>query len=74
MEPAPDPKKSKPFSPYLKYSNLALQLFGVVGLSAWGGYKLDQYLGFTFPVFLLSLVLISFAGMMFMVYRSFNKE
>lgn len=74
MEPVPDPKKSKPFNSYLKYGNLTVQLFGAIGLSAWGGHKLDQYFRFSFPVFLLSLVMVTFAGMMFMVYRSLNKD
>jgi len=75
MEPGPnDPKKLKPYSGFLKYGNLTLQLFGAIALAAWGGYKLDQYVGFSFPVFLLSLVLGTFAGMMIMVYRSINKE
>ena len=75
MEPGRnDPKNSKPYSNYLKYGNLTLQLFGAIALSGWGGYKLDQYLGFSFPVFLLSLVLGTFVGMMIIVYRSINKE
>ena len=75
MEPVRnDPKKLKPYNNYLKYGNLTLQLFGAIALSAWGGHKLDQYFGFSFPVFLLSLVLGTFVGMMVMVYRSINKE
>lgn len=75
MEPdRNDPKKSKPYSSYLKYSNLTLQLFGAIALAAWGGHKLDQYFAFSFPAFLLSLVLGTFVGMMVMVYRSINKE
>ena len=75
MEPVPnDPKNSKPYSNYLKYGNLTFQLFGAIALSAWVGYKLDQYFGFSFPVFLLLLVLGTFVGMMVMVYRSLKKE
>ncbi len=75
MEPEhTDPKKQKPYSSYLKYSGLGLQLFGAIGLSAWAGYKLDQYFEFQFPLFLLSFVFIAFAGMMMQVYRSINKD
>lgn len=74
MDPGTDPKKPRPYSNYLKYSGLGLQLFGAIGLSAWAGHALDQYLKFNFPGFLLSFVLISFAGMMVQVYRSLNKE
>jgi len=73
MEPDRNaPKNSKPYNTYLKYGNLTVQLFAAIGLAAWGGYKLDQYLDLPFR-FLLSFVLISFTGMMVMVYRSINK-
>lgn len=75
MEPAPtDPKKPRPSNAYAKYSSLGLQLFGSIGLSAWAGHKLDHVFGFQFPVFLLSLVLGTFLGMMVMVYRFTNKD
>jgi len=45
-----------------------------MALAGWLGYKLDQYLELEFPVFLLSLILIVFAGMIYQIYRSFNKE
>jgi len=49
-------------------------LFGAIGLSAWAGHKLDQNFAFQFPVFLLTFVLGTFAGMMVMVYKSINKH
>jgi len=70
---ASDPKKQKPSNDFLKYSGLGLQLLAGIGLAAWLGYKLDQYLQFKFPLFLLSFVLITFSGMMFQLYRSLNK-
>ncbi len=69
-----DPKKPKRYNSYLRYSSLGLQLFGGIGLSGWAGHALDQYLHLPFPAFLLSFVLLVFAGMMFQVYRSLNKE
>lgn len=44
-----------------------------IGLSAWGGYALDQHLGLKFPAFLLTFVLLSFAGTMYMLVRNLNK-
>lgn len=75
MDPAPnDPRKPKPSNNYLKYSSLGLQLFGGIGFSAWAGYALDQHFKYSFPVFLLSFVLLTFAAMMVQVYRTMNKE
>lgn len=74
MEPeASGPKKPKPSNDFLKYSSLGLQLVAGIGLAAWLGYKLDQYLHLKFPAFLLGFVFITFGGMMYQLYRSINK-
>jgi F0F1-type ATP synthase assembly protein I len=69
-----DPKKPKPSNAYLKYSSLGFQLLGSIGLCAWLGYRIDLYFHFSFPVFLLSLVMLAFVGNMVLLYRSVNKD
>ena len=69
-----DQKKQKPSSNYLKYGSLGLQLFGAIGLSAWVGHALDTHFQLTLPLFLISLVMVTFAGMMVQVYRAMNKD
>ena len=68
-----DPKKPNRSNDYLKYSGLAVQLIVVIGVFGWLGHLVDQFLNFQFPVFLLSFVLLSFAGMIYQLYRSINK-
>ncbi len=68
------PTGQKPTNSFLKYSNFALQLFGGMALAGWLGYKLDQRLGIKFPAFLLTFLLMVFAGMMYQIYKSSNKE
>jgi hypothetical protein len=58
---------------FLKYSNLGMQLLLVIGVSSWLGLKIDEYLGIKFHVFLLTFMLLSFAGMMYKLYRSLNE-
>ena len=75
MDPDPsEPKKQKPSNTYLRYSGLGLQLMLTIGLAAWGGYKLDKYLGFKFPAFLLTFVFVAFGGSMYLLYRALNKN
>jgi len=57
----------------LKYSNLGMQLLLVIGVSSWLGLKIDEYLGFKVPVFLLVMMLLSLGGMMYKLYRSLNE-
>ena len=51
-----------------------MQMFATIGIAAWLGHEADLYFGFKFPVFLLSLVLISFGGIMYKLYISITKE
>jgi len=74
MEQDPSaPKKQTPSDSYLKYSGLGLQLFVTIGVGAWAGHKLDQYVEIKFPAFLLSFVLIAFVGSMYFLYKALNK-
>lgn len=73
QEPSPN-KKLKAYNSYLKYSGLAFQLLGAIGVFGWLGYKLDEYLEMKFPVFMLVLGLSAFGGMMYQIYRSINRE
>jgi hypothetical protein len=65
--------KPKPSNQYLKYSNLALQLFLGMGLCGWLGYKLDFYLQIKIPVFMILFGLSFFGGMMYQVYKQISK-
>ena len=74
MEQERTPTGRKPFNSYLRYGNFALQLFAGIGLAGWAGYRLDLYLNLEFPIFLLSFVLLVFAGMLYQMYKKINKE
>jgi F0F1-type ATP synthase assembly protein I len=77
MAQLPDPsphKKLSPYNSYLKYSGLAIQLLVIIAVSGWIGYKLDQWLNFKFPVFMLILGFLGFGGMMYQLYRSINRQ
>jgi hypothetical protein len=63
-----------PANNFLKYSSLGLQLLVTIGAAAWIGIKIDAYLQLKFPAFLLTLVFVSFAGMIYKLYRSINND
>jgi F0F1-type ATP synthase assembly protein I len=44
-----------------------------IAICGWLGHELDQYLDNKYPVFMLILGFIGFAGIMYQVYRSINK-
>jgi F0F1-type ATP synthase assembly protein I len=66
-------KKKQPAS-LIKYSSLGVQMVVTLGVGAWLGQKLDQYLNLKFPVFLITFVFLLFGGLMVQLYRTLNKD
>jgi hypothetical protein len=66
--------KPKGYNAYLKYSSLAIQLLAAIAIFGYLGYRIDSWLDFEFPVFMLLLGFLAFGGMMFQLYRSINKD
>ncbi|MBX2964768.1 MAG: AtpZ/AtpI family protein [Cyclobacteriaceae bacterium] len=58
----------------MKYSGLAIQLLVTIGVFAWLGYKIDDWLELRYPVFLIVFVFAAFAGMMYQLYKSIDKS
>ncbi|HET9053391.1 MAG TPA: AtpZ/AtpI family protein [Cyclobacteriaceae bacterium] len=59
---------------YLKWSGLAFQLLGAIGVLGWLGYLLDQRLGLTFPAFMLTFGFLGFGAVMYQVYKSVKDQ
>ena len=77
MAPKPGPsqpsKKPSRYNSYLRYSGLAVQLLVTIGVCGWVGYQADQYLGNKYPLIMLLLGFLGFAGSMYQIYRSINR-
>jgi hypothetical protein len=59
---------------FIKYGGLGLQMLATLGIGAWLGLKLDQYLELKYPVFLITFIFVLFGGLMFQLYRTLNKD
>jgi F0F1-type ATP synthase assembly protein I len=73
QKPSPN-QKSKQYNTYLKYSGLAIQLLGAIGIFGWLGHLLDQWLSLKFPAFMLLFGFLAFGGMMVQLYRSIKQD
>jgi F0F1-type ATP synthase assembly protein I len=71
-DPSRKPKLN-PYNNYLKYSGLAFQLLATLFLCGWIGYKIDGWLDMKYPVFLIVLGFVGFAGSIYQLYRTVNK-
>lgn len=77
MAPKPghlQPRKPSRYNNYLRYSGLGLQLLLTIAVCGWLGYKLDQYVGNKYPLFMLLLGFLGFVGIMYKIYRSINRQ
>ena len=61
---SPESRKQtqKQFNAYAKYSSLAIQMMAIIAGGTYGGFRLDKYLGWKFPVFTVVLSLLSVVG------------
>lgn len=59
---------------FLKYSNLAIQMGLIIGLSAWGGQKIDEHYKNTTPVFSIILGLSGVIAALYLVLKDFIKR
>ncbi|MEX2234252.1 MAG: AtpZ/AtpI family protein [Cyclobacteriaceae bacterium] len=73
-EPSLPNKKPRRYNSYLRYGGLAFQLLATIGVSGWLGYLIDQWLNLRYPVFMIVFILAGFAGSLYKVYRSFNRQ
>lgn len=66
------PQANRPES-FLKYGNMALQMGVVIGLSAWGGKKLDLYFQNSSPIFTIVLSLLGIVAALYLALKDFIK-
>jgi hypothetical protein len=45
-----------------------------IGVCGWIGHKIDHWLNFKFPAFLLILGFAGFAGSMYLIYKSITRK
>jgi len=70
-----DPKQiQKQYNAYLRYSNLAIQMIVIIGGGTYGGFRLDKYLGWKFPVFTIVLSLLSVAVAIWFAIKDLLKK
>lgn len=74
QSPQQKQKSSTGFASYAKYSALAIQAGLLVFGATFGGYKLDNYLNFKFPLFTLVLSLGAVSAAIWLLIRDVLKK
>ena len=68
-----DSEKGK-LQSYLKYSGLAFQMLMVLGLAAYGGMRLDAYVGNKSPWFTIFFMVLGVVGSVYKIIISVMKQ
>ncbi|MCB9308917.1 MAG: AtpZ/AtpI family protein [Lewinellaceae bacterium] len=74
MTEDPKYKVKERINPYMKYSGLAFQLAGIIGLSFWIGKKADAYFNFEKPILTISLIFVTFSLYLYKLYIELTKK
>jgi hypothetical protein len=70
-----NPKNQKtPLPDYAKYSSIAMQMLVIIAGGVFGGYVLDNYLNFKFPLFTIVLSFLSVAFAIYFVVKDLLKK
>ena len=64
----------KPYNAYARYSNLAIQMLVIIGGGTYGGFRLDKFLGWKFPVFTIVLSLLSVTAAIWFAVKDLLKK
>jgi len=57
----------------MKYASLATQWMVMLGVAVWAGYKIDKWLNWKFPLFLILFPLISLSVSLWQIIKESNK-
>lgn len=60
---------SKPLKNFAKYGGMGLQMAVIMMIGIFGGIKLDEWLAWNFPIFTISLALLSVFAALYYVLK-----
>lgn len=63
-------KEQKQYNTFLKYTSLGLQMVITIAVAGGIGFWIDSSLGFRFPAFLLTFIIISLAGTIILLIKN----
>jgi predicted MFS family arabinose efflux permease len=67
-------ENNNPLNPYARYFGKSVQMLAIIAGSVFGGYKTDQWLGFSFPIFTLLFSLGGVSLAIWLFIKEFNSN
>lgn len=66
-------KKKQQFDNFIRYSNMGFQMFAIIALSVFIGFKLDQWMTNKIPVFTVVFSIIGVGAAIYQAIKDFIK-
>lgn len=66
-------KSNRKIDQFIRYSGLAFEMMAIMAAGTFAGYKIDGWLGLSFPAFTLGLMILSVIGAVYYGVRNFLK-
>ncbi len=59
---------------WVRYTGLATEMMAAIGIAVFLGYKLDQWLGISFPLFLIIFPLLALGVTLWRLIKTLEKK
>jgi hypothetical protein len=67
-------KERKQLDGYARYTNLAFQMFAIIGVGIFAGVKLDQWLHLKFPIFTVIFSILSVSAAIYSAIKDLLRK
>jgi F0F1-type ATP synthase assembly protein I len=67
-------KEKKPINEWMRYSSLAFQLIGGIGIGLGLGHLLDRALGMNFPIFMIIFSLMTLTVLLWKIVKDTTRK
>ncbi|WP_414647742.1 AtpZ/AtpI family protein [Chitinophaga sp.] len=70
----PPPAKKRNRNLLLRYAGLAFQMMATLGLAVFIGYKLDQWIGWSFPILMIIFSLLALTLLLWQIIKDTRRN
>jgi len=68
------PEKNRNRNTLLRYAGLAFQMMATLGLAVFVGYKLDRWIGWSFPILMIIFSLLALTLLLWQIIKDTRRN
>jgi hypothetical protein len=74
LRPPTESSRSKGSKAWLQYAGMASEMLAMLGLAVFAGYKLDQWCGWSYPIWLIIFPLMALGVFLWRLIKATGKK